>query len=109
MLGKVAIFGNADFVMSFSALGVDCHPVNDNAEEIKTKAEKIVADNYSLIIVAENVAPAANEIFGQFVSKPTPCVLVVPFTTESKGFAAEGLSKLLKLATGINILKNVTG
>ena len=109
MQGKVAIFGNADFVMPFSALGVDCHSVNDNAEEIKAKAEKIVAEKYSLIIVAENIAPAANEVLGKFTSKATPCVLVVPFTTESKGFAAEGLSRLLKLATGINILKNVTG
>jgi vacuolar-type H+-ATPase subunit F/Vma7 len=109
MQGKVAIFGNADFVMPFSALGVDCHSVNNNAEEIRAKAEKIAAENYSLIIVAENVAPAANEVLGKFVSRPTPCVLVVPFTTKSKGFAAEGLSRLLKLATGINILKNVTG
>jgi len=109
MQGKVAIFGNADFVMPFSALGVDCHSVGCSPEEIKTKAEKIIAQNYSMIVVAENIAPAANEVFGKFVSKPTPCVLVVPFTTESKGFAAEGLSKLLKLATGINIFKNVTG
>ncbi|HAL44991.1 MAG: hypothetical protein A2Y12_10090 [Planctomycetes bacterium GWF2_42_9] len=107
MQGKVAIFGSADFVMAFSALGVDCHSVNDNADEIKAKAEKIIAEKYSLIIVAENIAPAANEVLGQFVSKAEPCVLVVPFTTESKGFAAEGLSKLLKIATGINILKNV--
>ncbi|MEN6386157.1 MAG: V-type ATP synthase subunit F [Phycisphaerales bacterium] len=107
MQGKVAIFGSADFVMSFSALGVDCFAVNDNAEEIKTKAEKLIAEKYSLIVVAENVAPAANAVFEQFTSKAVPCVVVVPFTTESKGFAAEGLSKLLKLATGINILKNI--
>jgi vacuolar-type H+-ATPase subunit F/Vma7 len=109
MQGKVAIFGSADFVMSFSALGVDCFSVNDNPEQIKAKAEKIAAEKYSLIVVAENIAPAANQVFNQFTSKAVPCVLVVPFTTESKGFAAEGLSKLLKIATGINILKNITG
>ena len=107
MQGKVAILGSADFVMPFSALGVDCYAVNDSADEIKAKAEKIIAEKYSLIIVAENIAPAANPVLGQFVSKPSPSVLVVPFTTESKGFAIESLSKLLKIATGINILKNV--
>lgn len=107
MQGKVAIFGSADFVMPFSALGVDCYAVGGNDDEIKTKAEKIVAEKYSLVIVAENIAPAANSVFEQFISKPSPCVLVVPFTTESKGFAIESLSKLLKIATGINILKNV--
>ncbi|HBG26641.1 MAG: hypothetical protein A2Y10_04620 [Planctomycetes bacterium GWF2_41_51] len=107
MQGKVAIFGSADFVMPFSALGVDCYPVSENADEIKAKAEKIIAEKYSLIIVAENIAPAAHQVLGQFVSKAVPCVLVVPFTTESKGFAIESLSKLLKIATGINILKNV--
>ncbi len=107
MTGKVAIIGSGDFVMPFSALGVDCWAVSENTDEIVSCAEKIIAEKYSLVIVAENIAPAANQVFGRFVSQATPCVLVVPFTTESKGFAIESLSKLLKIATGINILKSV--
>jgi vacuolar-type H+-ATPase subunit F/Vma7 len=106
MQGKVAILGSADFVMPYSALGVDTFPVEDKAEQIVQSAEKIAAEKYTIIIVAENIAPKADEVFRQFRTKTTPCVLVVPFTTESRGFATESLSRLLKFATGINILQN---
>ena len=32
--------------------------------------------------------------------------MVVPFTTESEGFATQALGEVLKMATGINILQN---
>jgi V/A-type H+-transporting ATPase subunit F len=106
MQGKVAILGSADFVMPYSALGVDCFAVDDDTGQIVRTAEKIAAEKYALIVVAENIAPAIEEILAQFVTKPVPCVLIVPFTTESKGLAVESLGRLLKTATGINILQN---
>jgi vacuolar-type H+-ATPase subunit F/Vma7 len=106
MQGKVAILGSADFVMPYSAIGVDCFPVDDKAEQIVWTAQKIIDQKYVLVIVSENMAAAAQEVFNKFSTKPVPCVLTVPFTTESKGFAVESLSKLLKGATGINILQN---
>jgi vacuolar-type H+-ATPase subunit F/Vma7 len=106
MQGKVAILGSADFVMPYSALGVDCFAVDDKAEQIVRTAQKIIDEKYVLVIVSENMAEAAHDIFDKFSTKPVPCVLTVPFTTESKGFATESLSRLLKGATGINILQN---
>ncbi len=103
MQGKVAIFGSADFVMPYSALGADTFAVEQKAEQIIQSAEKIAAEKYAVIIVAENIAQKADEVFRQFRTKTMPCVLVVPFTTESKGFAVESLARLLKFATGINI------
>ena len=107
MEGKIAVLGNSDFVMPFSSLGVDCFAVDGRADEIVRTAEKIAAENYAIIIVAENIAPKTEEIFRQFTTKAMPSVLVVPFTTESKGYAVESLSRLLKIATGINILQNI--
>lgn len=106
MQQKVAILGSADFVMPYSALGVDCFAVDDDRSRIVETAEKIAAEKYAMIIVAENVAPAIEETLAELITKPLPCVLVVPFTTESKGLAVENLSRLLKIATGIDILQN---
>ena len=106
MEGKVAVLGDADFVMPFSALGVDTFAVGDSREQIGEAATQIVKENYALAVVAENVAPAAEEVFAGTGDRPTPCVVVVPFTTESEGFATEALGKVLKMATGINILQN---
>lgn len=107
MQGKVAILGSADFVMPYSALGADVFPVEDKAEQIVQTAEKIAAEKYAIIIAAENIALKAEEVFRRFSTKTMPCVLVVPFTTEPAGYAVENLGKLLKAATGINILQNI--
>jgi V/A-type H+-transporting ATPase subunit F len=106
MEGKVAVLGDADFVMPFSALGVDTYAVGPEREQIVQAAEQIVGGEYALLVVAENVAPAAEEVLAATQNKPTPCVVVVPFTTESEGFAAEALGQVLRLATGIDILKS---
>jgi len=106
MEGKIAVLGDTDFVMPFSALGVDTYPAGETREQIIEAAKKIISGKYSLVVVAENIAPIADTVFSDYQNLPTPCVVVVPFTTESKGHATEALGKVLKMATGINILQN---
>jgi V/A-type H+-transporting ATPase subunit F len=106
MEGKVAVLGDADFVMPFSALGVDTYSVGQTAEQILAGAQKIINDKYALVVVAENIAPVVEEIFSAYQDVPTLCLVVVPFTTEPTGVATRTLGKVLKMATGINILQN---
>lgn len=106
MEGKVAVLGDADFVMPFSALGVDTYSVGQTAEQILESANKIISDKYALVVIAENIAPAVEEIFSDYQNMPTPCIVVVPFTTEPTGGATRTLGEALKMATGINILQN---
>jgi V/A-type H+-transporting ATPase subunit F len=106
MEGKVAVLGDTDFVMPFSALGVDTYPLGRTNEQMIEAARKVVGDKYALVVVAENVAPVVEAVFADYENMPTPCIVVVPFTTESEGFATRELGKVLKMATGINILQN---
>ncbi|MFC1677474.1 V-type ATP synthase subunit F [Planctomycetota bacterium] len=106
MEGKVAVLGSADFVMPFSALGVETFPTSDESEKVIETAEKIVQGNYALVVVAENVAAAAQEVFVEVENKPVPGIVVVPFTTASTGFATKALGEVLKMATGINIFSD---
>jgi vacuolar-type H+-ATPase subunit F/Vma7 len=106
MEGKIAVLGSTDFVMPFSALGVDIYPVELNAGDIEENAKKIISEKYALVVVAENIAHQAEEVFSAYEDMPTPCIMVVPFTTESEGFATQALGEVLKMATGINILQN---
>ena len=106
MEGKIAVIGDTDFVMPFSALGLDTYATADTADDIAENAKKIIDAKYALVVVAENIAPAVEEVFSAYQNMPTPCVVVVPFTTESEGFATQALGKVLKLATGINILQD---
>ena len=106
MEGKIAVLGGTDFVMPFSALGVDTFPVGLTAGDVAENAQKIIDEKYALVVVAENIAPKAEEVFADYYNTPTPCIMVVPFTTESEGFATKALGEALKIATGINILQN---
>jgi vacuolar-type H+-ATPase subunit F/Vma7 len=104
--GKVAVLGDADFVMPFAALGLDTFAVEADAGDVAEKAGQVIQGGYALVVVAENVAPAAEEAFSAVAREATPCVVVVPFTTESEGFATRSLGEALKIATGIDILQN---
>ena len=105
MEGKVAVLGDEDFVMPFSALGIDTFAAGETHEQTVEAAGKIVQGKYTLVVVAENTAKAAEEAFEGVQKAPTPCLVVVPFTTEPEGFATRALGKVLKTATGINILE----
>ena len=106
MEGKVAVLGSTDFVMPFSTLGLDTFAVQDSPAEILESAKKIVEGKYTLIVVAEDIAPMAEQVFETQQNIPTPCIVIVPFTTESKGYATGSLGEVLKMATGINILQD---
>ena len=105
MEGKIAVIGDTDFVMPFSALGVDTYAVSEAHGEIIEAATKIAGEKYALVVVAEDKLKAVEEVFSAYLNQPTPCVVAVPFTTESKGLATETLGKVLKIATGIDILQ----
>ena len=106
MEGKVAVLGSTDFVMPFSALGLDTFAVSDEVEHVAKAAKEIIEKKYALVVVAENIAAQAETVFADYQNAPTPAVVVVPFTTEPEGFATEALGTVLKMATGIDILQN---
>lgn len=106
MEGKVAVLGDSNFVMPFASLGLDTFAFGDGGEDAVEQAKAIVKGGYALVVIAENVAPAVEEVFSSVQNQPTPCVVIVPFTTESQGYATGALGHVLKIATGIDILQN---
>lgn len=104
MEAKVAVLGDNDFVMPFSTMGLDTYGVEEKQSAVAEAAKTIVEKRYGLVVVAENVAPMAEEIFSELDSKPLPAVVIVPFTADSEGFALESLGKVLKMAIGIDIV-----
>ena len=105
MEGKAAVLGSPDFVVPFAALGLDTFATEPDAETVAQNAAAILKQKYALVVVAENIARSAQTVFEEKARHATPCVVVVPFTTEPTGVATEALGKMLKLATGINILE----
>ena len=105
MEGKVAVLGSGDFVMPFAALGLDTFATEPVPDKVAEAARTILKQRYALVVVSETMARAAQPAFEDVQRHATPCVVVVPFTEEPSGIATESLGKMLKMATGINILK----
>lgn len=105
MEGKAAVLGSPDFVMPFAALGLDTFATESDAAAVAENAASILKQKYALVVVAENIARSAQIVFDEKAKEAIPCVVVVPFTTEPTGVATESLGKMLKMATGINILE----
>jgi vacuolar-type H+-ATPase subunit F/Vma7 len=106
MEGKAAVLGSPDFVMPFAALGLDTFATEPDAAKVRETAASILKERYALVVVAENIARSAQVVFEEKARDAMPCVIVVPFTAEPTGIATEALGKMLKMATGINILEN---
>ena len=104
MESKAAVIGDSDFVMAFGALGLDPFAVEAKHDAVVESAEKILKEQYGLVVVAENIAGMASEVFDRRQKDAVPCVVVVPFLRESEGFATKALGKVLKAATGIDII-----
>ncbi len=104
MEGKVAVLGGEDFVTAFSTLGLDTYPVEAEPQTVAAAAAEILKRQYTLVVVAENVAPMAQPVFDVTIRRTLPCVVVVPFLSSSGGFAIRSLGQVLKRATGIDIL-----
>ncbi len=106
MEGKIAVFGSDDFVMPFATLGADVYPAGESIDELLATSREIVKNNYAMIVLSEDIAEQVDEVFSLSQSQATPCVVVVPFTGSSSGFATSSLGDALKMATGINILQD---
>lgn len=104
MEGKAAVLGSSDFVMPFAALGLDTFPTESDAASVEENATSILKQKYAMVVVAENIARPAQAVFEVTSKQATPCVIIVPFTTAPSGIATEGLSLMLRLATGIDVL-----
>jgi vacuolar-type H+-ATPase subunit F/Vma7 len=105
MEGKAAVLGSGDFVMPFAAMGLDTFATEPDAAQVEAQAALILKQKYALVVIAENIARLAQVVFEATRKTAMPCVVVVPFTTEPEGIATESLGRILKMATGINILK----
>lgn len=107
MSSKVAALGSIDFVTMYSALGADPFVIGaDKAESLKV-FESIDKDQYALMLVEESVALRLQTAIESIRKRALPCVVVLAFTTEPGRYSMDELRKVLKAATGIDILSTI--
>ncbi len=102
MQGKMAIIGDGDAVLAFSAVGIDTFPIShaqEGAELIKT-----LAKTYKIIFVTESVAEVNDEIIKRYISQPYPIILPIPSDNLDSSYGMNILKSAMEKALGVDIL-----
>lgn len=104
MKGKMAIVGNGDSIVAFSAGGIVPYSV-ENAVEAEEVISRLAKD-YQIIFVTENLAVQIEETIKKYLSSAYPIILSVPSGDGNNGYGMKSLKKAMEKALGVDILFN---
>ena len=100
---KVAIIGDKDSVMGFTAIGIDIFPVYE-ADEVKKTIHKLVEEGYAIIYITEKCSIDGKEAIERYKDNELPAIIVVPGITGGMGLGMNGVRESAKRAIGADIL-----
>ncbi len=102
---KIAVLGEKDSVIGFSALGLDTYSAanGDEAREIFHRLTK-KTDEYAIIYVTENFYEDLAYDINKFKDSITPSIILIPGSGGSLGLGQSALDAAVERAVGANIL-----
>jgi len=102
---KIAVLGEKDTVIGFSALGLDIFPVENDETALET-FQHLTADskNYAIIYVTESYAKGLASEINKHKTNVTPAIILIPGPGGSLGIGKAALDASVEKAVGTNIL-----
>ena len=102
---KIAVLGEKDSVVGFSALGLDVFPVENDAQaHAKFRSITRDTDNYAIIYVTETYFPALETEIAKYKDSATPAVILIPGANGSTGLGLSALNDAVERAIGTDII-----
>jgi len=100
---KIAVIGDWDSVMGFSALGLDTYPVT-TAIEAKDVIRNLAENNCAVIYLTENYAAQLREVIDKYKDELVPAIIVIPGKDGSLGIGKADIQRSIERAVGSDIL-----
>lgn len=102
---KIAVMGEKETVIGFSALGLDIFPVADEEEALST-FHKLVGgtSEYAIIYLTESYAEKLSAEINKHKNDVTPAIILIPGPGGSLGLGQAALDASVEKAVGTNIL-----
>ena len=102
MKGKMAIVGDNDSIIAFSAGGITPFSVSSfvEAENVINK----IAKEYQIIFVTESLALKIENVIDKYSTSAYPIILVIPSGDGVEGYGMQSLKKVMEKALGVDIL-----
>lgn len=104
MTNKLAIIGDDDSVLIFSAAGVDAYPTKDADDA--TAVLKKIAKEYAVIFITDVLAVLMEDVIKKYNTRPYPIILSLPSENGSNGYSEKKLKDAMDKALGVDILHN---
>lgn len=101
---KIAVLGEKDCIIGFSALGLDIFPVEEADEAQQTLRRLAKNGNYAIIYVTESLYEPLSHEIERYKDSLTPAVILIPGSGGSSGIGQTTLDAAVERAVGANIL-----
>ena len=102
---KIAVLGEKDSVLGFKALGLDVF-VAENEESAIDSFRYITKfrDLYAIVYVTETYYDCLAGDMDKLKDSPTPAVILIPGSGESRGLGLTALEESVERAVGTNLV-----
>lgn len=100
---NIAVLGDRDSVMGFKVLGLHAYPA-ETPEEARTILHKLAKENYAVIYLTEQLAPALEAEINRYKDELTPAIILIPGKEGSLGIGMANVSRAVERAIGADIL-----
>lgn len=101
---KIAALGDKDLVTAFKAVGMDVYEAI-TAEEAQSQI-KILAKNYSVIFITEDLAEQIEDYLARYKAETYPIIIPIPSSAGANGYGILGIKKNVERAIGADLLFN---
>ncbi len=101
---KIAVLGASDITLAFKAIGMDVYDANSIGEA--SEKLKLLARNYSVIFITEDLAMQIEEQIERYRNRTYPAIIPIPSSSGSTGYGVANIKKDVEKAVGTDILFN---
>lgn len=100
---KVAVMGDKESILGFSAIGIDIFPAYNEQEAIEI-IHNLEAQNYGIIYITEKLSLLINDELDKYRSKRIPAIITIPGNSENLNIGANKVKEYARKAIGIDIV-----
>lgn len=99
---RIAVIDQAENALGFKALGLDVFPAADAGEAARI-VERLAAEDYAVIYLAEHLAEGMKEIIDRYSDRIRPAIVLIP-GPHGGGLGMAALRSAVERAVGADIL-----
>lgn len=100
---RIAVIGDRESVLGFSAVGLSVYPTED-ADEAKRLLKRLAKEDYAIIYITEQLYQYMTNEAEEYIDSKLPAIIPIPGRNGSLGIGMAAVKKSVERAVGADIL-----